>query len=299
MSSVVQVTGDIYQIDAQLAAADRPLTSYLIAGSPAALIENGPASAIPAILEALRQVRQEPAQVAFIIPTHIHMDHAGGAGQLARLWPRAQVVFHEQGFRHMVDPTRLIASTKKAFGDNFEDVFGPIVPVAEAQVKVVHGGETLRLGRRELKIIYAPGHAPHHIGIYDSLSRGLFCGEALGLPVGETDYVIPAAIPPGFDLEASLDTYDRLEKLSSSILFYSHDGVSRDVARRIQAVRSSTQRVGELVKAGMEAGEDLAGVCQRVGRGLTEDGLSVAAEQLFPLVAGYVFYFQRRGTERG
>ena len=299
MSSVVRVAEDIYQIDAQLAAADRPMISYLIAGSPAALIENGPASTIPAILEALRQVGQEPAQVAFIIPTHIHVDHAGGSGQLAWLWPWAQVVLHEQGLRHVTDPTRLIASTKKAFGDNFEDFFGPIVPVAESQVRVVRGGETLRLGRRELKVIYAPGHAPHHDCIYDSLSRGLFCGEALGLPVGETDYVMPSAIPPGFDLEATLDTYNRLEQLSPSILFYSHDGVSRDVARRIQAVRTSTRRVGELVKTGMEAGEDLAVVCQRVGRGLTEDGLSVAVEQLFPLVAGYVFYFQRRGIERG
>jgi len=296
VSSVVRVAEDIYQIDAQLGAADRSMVSYLIAGSPAALIENGPASTIPAVLEALRQVGQDPAQVAFIIPTHIHLDHAGGAGQLARLWPWAKVVLHEQGFRHMIDPARLIASTKKAFGDNFEDVFGPIVPVAEVQVKVVQGGETLCLGHRELKISYAPGHAPHHICVYDSLSRGLFCGEALGLPLGETGYVIPAAIPPGFDLEATLDTYDRLEKLSSSILFYSHDGVSREVAKRISAVRTSTRRIGELVKAGMEAGEDMSGVCQRVGQDLTEDGLSVAAEQLFPLVAGYVFYFQRRGT---
>ena len=295
MSNVIKVADDIYKIDAQLAATERPLISYLIAGNPAALIDNGPASTIPAVLDALRQVGQEPEQVAYIIPTHIHLDHAGGAGKLTKLWPWTQVLFHEQGVRHMTDPTKLIASTKKAFGDNFEDIFGPIVPVAQDQVKVVKGGETLRLGKRELKIIYSPGHAPHHICIYENLGRGLFCGEALGLPWGETDNVIPAAIPPGFDLELALDTYDKLEKLSPSILIYAHDGVSRNVTKRIQTVRITTRRIGDIILAGLKAGKDLTEICRLVEKRLAEDGFSGVADQLSSMVSGYIFYFQKRG----
>ena len=295
LSNVVKVADDIYKIDVQLAATDRPLVSYLVAGNPAALIDNGPASTIPAMLEGLRQIGQDPKQIAYIIPTHIHLDHAGGAGKLTRLWPWTQVLFHEQGVRHMTDPTKLIASTKKAFGDNFEDIFGPILPVAEAQVKVVKGGETLHLGKRELKIVYSPGHAPHHICVFQSLDRVLFCGEALGLPWGETDNVIPTAIPPGFDLELALDTYDKLEKLLPSILIYAHDGVSGDVARRIQAVRVTTRRVGDVILAGMKAGKDEVEICRLVEKRLAEDGFPGIAVQSSSLVAGYIFYYKKSG----
>ncbi|MDD5038473.1 MAG: MBL fold metallo-hydrolase, partial [Dehalococcoidales bacterium] len=217
-----------------------------------------------------------------------------GAGHLARLWPQAKVVLHEQGAKHLIDPTRLIASTKRAFGDNFEETYGPIIPIAEAQVMMVRGGEMLSLGRRKLQVLSAPGHAPNHICIYDNLSRGLFCGEALGLPLDDSEPVMPAAIPPGFDLEASLDTYDQMERLAPSILFYSHDGISREAAKRIVAVRTSTQRVGEMVQAGLKAGEDLKQLCQRVRQGLAEEGSPAAKRDLSEMVAGYMFYFQRR-----
>jgi glyoxylase-like metal-dependent hydrolase (beta-lactamase superfamily II) len=295
LSNVAKIAGDIYKIDAQFAEGDRPSISYLIAGNPAALIDNGPASTIPAMLEALRQIGQDPKQIAYILPTHIHLDHAGGAGKLTKLWPWTQVVFHEQGVRHMTDPTKLIASTKKAFGDNFEDIFGPILPVAESQVKVVKGGETLLLGKRELQIIYSPGHAPHHICFLQSHDRSLFCGEALGLPWGETENVITAAIPPGFDLELTFDTYDKLEKLAPSILIYAHDGVSRDVKKRIQTVRVITQRSGDVILAGLKSGKDSMEVCRLVEKRLADDGFSGVAGQLASMVDGFIFYYKKRG----
>jgi len=295
LSNVDKVADDIYKIDAQLAEVERPSVSYLIAGNPAALIDNGPASTIPAMLEALRQIGQEPKQVAYIIPTHIHLDHAGGAGKLTKLWPWTQVLFHEQGVRHMTDPTKLIASTKKAFGDNFEDIFGSIVPVAESQVKVVKGGETLHLGKRELQIVYSPGHAPHHICIFQSNDRTLFCGEALGLPWGDNENVIPAAIPPGFDLELTLETYDKLEMLSPSILIYAHDGVSKNVAKRIQSVRVTTKRIADVILPGLKAGKDDAEICRLVEKRLAEDGFIGVTDQLASMVGGYIFYYKKRG----
>jgi glyoxylase-like metal-dependent hydrolase (beta-lactamase superfamily II) len=295
LSSVAKVADDIYKIDAQFVADGRPSISYLIAGNAAALIDNGPACTIPAVLEALRQIGQDPKQIVYILPTHIHLDHAGGAGKLTELWPWTQVVLHEQGVRHMIDPTKLIASTRKAFGDNFEDIFGPILPVAETQVKVVKGGETLKLGNRELQIIYSPGHAPHHICFFQSHDRSLFCGEALGLPWDESGNVIPTAIPPGFDLELTLDTYDKLERLSPSVLIYAHDGVSRDVKKRIQTIRVTTQRVGDVILAGLKAGKEDAEICRLVERRLTEDGFTGAVDRLASMVAGYILYYKKRG----
>jgi len=294
LSNVVKVADDIYKIDAQLAATDRPLVSYLIAGNPAALIDNGPASTIPAMIEGLRQIGQEPKQIAYIIPTHIHLDHAGGAGKLTKLWPWAQVLFHEQGVRHMTDPTKLIASTKKAFGDNFEDVFGPILPVAQSQVIVVKGGEKLQLGRRELEVIYSPGHAAHHVSFFQSNDRTLFCGEALGLPWGGKGKVMPAVIPPGFDLELTLDSYDRLEKIAPSMLIYAHGGVSKDVKKSIHEVRITTQRIGDIILSGLKSGKDVAEICRLVAKYLEEDGFS-GLTGVAPMVDGYIMYYKKKG----
>ncbi|MDD5095878.1 MAG: MBL fold metallo-hydrolase [Dehalococcoidia bacterium] len=293
MSSVTLITENIYRIDAQLAGAQMPAVSYLIAGNPAALIETGPTSAAPALLDALRQIGQDPTKIAFIIPTHIHIDHGGGVGYLGQQWPGAKIVLHEQGAPHLLEPSKLIAGTKRAFGDQFEETFGPILAVAQSQVIPVKGGETLSLGNRELKIIDTPGHAPNHISVYDSASRGLFCGEALGLPLGETGFVLPTAIPPNFDLKAALETIEKAEKLAPAILFYSHDGVSRDVKNRLQAARTTTRRAGDLVLSGLKSGEKFEQVLERVSQGLAQDGLPVSGLDFSAMVGGYMLYFQK------
>ncbi len=294
MDNVIQIAEGIYKIDARLAKADRPSISFLIAGNPAAIIDNGPASTIPAMLEGLRQIGQDPRQVTYILPTHIHLDHAGGSGKLAQMWPWAKVVLHEQGVVHMTDPARLIASTRKAFGDNFEDVFGPILPVPESQVVVVKGGETINLGKRELEVIYSPGHAPHHICFLQRHDRALFCGEALGLPWGDDGKVVPTAIPPGFDLELTLETYDKLETLSPSVLIYSHDGASRDIEKRIQAIRIITRRLGDIILAGLKAGKETAKIYESVEKPLKEDGFG-GVPQITSMVDAYIMYYKKKG----
>ena len=120
----------------------------------------------------------------YIIPTHIHLDHAGGLGRLAEVFPETKIVVNRQGAKHMAEPSRLIKSTRMAFGDDFESAYGPILPVPESRLKLVRDGERLAVGSRELLIVHTPGHAGHHIAIFDTKTRGLFCGESLGLIYG-------------------------------------------------------------------------------------------------------------------
>ncbi|MEE8472039.1 MAG: MBL fold metallo-hydrolase, partial [Dehalococcoidia bacterium] len=198
--------------------------AYFIWDERGVLIEPGPASVTHLFLDAIQRLGYDPAKLAYIIPTHIHIDHAGGVGAAAQELPRTKIVIHPSGVRHMVSPDRLIASTKLAFGDDFADTYGAILPVPEEQILAPLDGQRLTLENRELRVIYAPGHAPHHIALLDSVTGGLFCGEALGIPHGENEPPMPAAAPPAFDLELYLQTMDMLEKLTPTMLFYSHNG---------------------------------------------------------------------------
>lgn len=240
MTNVAEVADGIYQIETDEAnspgAQGLPRCSLIyFIPSVQVLIETGPAVVAPAVLDAIRQLGHDPSRLSYIILTHIHLDHAGGAGTLAQQFPQLKVLVHQRGVRHLIDPSRLIEGTRQAFGDRFEDEYGPILPVPEGQVRAVEDGEVISLGDREMRIIYAPGHAPHQICIYDTKSQGVFSGEALGTP--QSSSVSRVA---GFDLDAALATIDKLSKLEPKIVFHSHGGVSREVAKLFQAVRAGT-----------------------------------------------------------
>lgn len=206
-----------------------PQVAYLLVDHTSVLIEPGATVAASRLLDDSDRLGLDLDKISYIIPTHIHVDHGGGAGYLAQKLPQAKVVLHPRGTPHMIDPSKLIQGTRLAFGEDFEEGFGPILPIPEGQIHVARDGEEIRLGKRELKILFSPGHASHHISMLDSLSRGLFCGEALGFPLDSApDVVLPAGIPP-FDPEAYLKTIKKLEKLSPKLLFYSHIGVRNNV----------------------------------------------------------------------
>jgi glyoxylase-like metal-dependent hydrolase (beta-lactamase superfamily II) len=154
------------------------------------------------------------------------MDHAGGMGALAQIFPGAKVLVHPRGAKHAIDPSRLIEGTKMVFGADFEERYGPILPVPESQVYVPQDEEIISVNSRELQIIYAPGHAQHHMAIFDRSVRGLFCGEALGIPVHRTrPLAFPSVAPPNFDQELYLSTIEKLRQLEARILLYSHGPV--------------------------------------------------------------------------
>jgi len=296
MVELKEVADKIYRFETGLSVMTSLFTVYLIKESQGVVIDPGPGALVPRIQEAMKKLGLK--DLAYIIPTHIHVDHAGGAGKLAQLFPKAQVLVHPAGFKHAVDPSRLIESTRKVFGEDFEAGFGPILPVPESQIKSVEDGEIIKVGKRELQIIYAPGHAPHHIAIFDRSVKGLFCGEALGLPgEGGKHPPLPAVAPPSFDQEIYIETMEKLRKLNARILFYAHGGVvGHDADKLITQAEEFTRIFGEIVFKALKEGGTNEEINRRVKeRANIRFGTDLTEMDLALTVGGYEVYYKKKG----
>jgi glyoxylase-like metal-dependent hydrolase (beta-lactamase superfamily II) len=294
MAELEQVTDEIYRLGEEVSGANAVFAVYFIKDGGGAIVEPGPAVLVPQIQGAVAELGlSEPN---YIIPTHLHLDHAGGVGRLAQLFPDTKIVVNKQGVRHIVEPSRLIKSTRMAFGDDFESVYGAILPVPESQLKVVADGERLAVGSRELVMLYTPGHAPHHISIFDTKTKGLFCGEALGLIYGPGYPPLPAVAPPSFDMELYLNDMERLKALKPKLLFYSHGSVAGEPERLIATVMENTRLVGDFILRHLKAGQSDEVITSHVGDYLRDQfGASLDEYELLSNVKGYIHYFRKKG----
>jgi len=236
----------------------------------------------------------------YIIPTHIHLDHAGALGKLAEIFPDTQIVLNRQGAKHMVEPSRLIKSTRMAFGDDFEATYGPILPLPESRLTLVRDGDKLKLGSRELLIIHTPGHAAHHIAIFDTRTKGLFCGESLGLIYSPGYPPLPAVAPPSFDLELYLDDMKHLKALKPRLLFYSHGTVAKEPEKLIDTAVANSKLVGDLILSDLKAGKSDEAIIKSIGDYLTGHfDASLDEYELTSNVSGYIHYFRKKGLIKG
>jgi len=290
-----EVAEKTYRLEVLIPKKVDTITIYLIHETKGVVIEPGPTTTIPSIQEAMKQLGMK--ELAYIIPTHIHIDHAGAIGSLARLFPHAKVVLHPLGAKHAINPSRLIESTRMAFGDDFEVRYGHILSVPESQVKIPEDGEIVSIGGKELQFIYAPGHATHHIAIFERKTRGLFCGEALGFPTpGDKSLPLPAAAPPSFDIEVYLKTMERLRGLGPRILFYSHDGVGREPEELISRAAENTRIFGDIILRALREGETAEAIDYRVREYLSSHlGVNMEEADTRMTVEGFIFYFKKNG----
>lgn len=162
-----------------------------------ALVEVGFSVQIPDILEAVDKLGYDIGKLSYIIPTHVHPDHAGGAGLLAQQLPQAKVVAHSRAAKVLADPSileRLMQGFKQLFGDDAQERFGEMLPIAEERFVLVEDGESISLGERGLRVIHTPGHDPNHLCFLDTKSRGLFCGDALGAYFSNIEARLPSCI---------------------------------------------------------------------------------------------------------
>jgi glyoxylase-like metal-dependent hydrolase (beta-lactamase superfamily II) len=286
------IAEDIYRIGERIPGVDAEFAVYFIRDGNGAIIEPGPASLVPRIVEAAAALGITNPD--YIIPTHIHLDHAGGSGKLLRLFSGARLVVNRNGVKHLVDPTRLIKSTRLAFGDDYESTYGAILPVPESRLNVIADGERIKLGSRELEAIYTPGHAPHHTAFYDTRTRGIFCGEALGLVYHPGYPPLPAVAPPSFNLVLYLEDMARLMFLKPDMLFYSHGTVSREPDKMITEVMENTRSIGDLILRGLKSGKS-----DKVITGLVDDYLktyfhaALDGYELTTNVKAFIFYFRK------
>ena len=212
--------------------------SYLVVeNGRAAFIETGPNSAVPRLLAALEAHDLDRGDVDYVIPTHIHLDHAGGAGLLMSELPRAKLVIHPRGVRHMLDPSVLVDGARAVYGREVADRdYGELVPVPQERIVTTEEGMVIELSGRPLRVADTPGHARHHNCIWDETTRGWFTGDTFGIcypdlhtPGGP--YNVPATAPIQFDPEALHATVARLLAQKPDVMYLTHYGAVRDVQR--------------------------------------------------------------------
>ncbi|MGH2746297.1 MAG: MBL fold metallo-hydrolase [Actinomycetota bacterium] len=196
--------------------------AFLVEGEKIALVETGPKSRVHTVLTGLDRLGID--HLDWIVVTHIHLDHAGAAGTLARHFDDAQVAVHGVGAPHLVDPTKLWQSAARIYGDEMERLWGGIDPIPEERIRVIEDGDKIDLGGRSLQAIETPGHAYHHHAYLDDATGILFTGDALGVRLPDVGFVRPATPPPEFHLEKAIASIERIRLLKPASLWLTHFG---------------------------------------------------------------------------
>lgn len=222
--AVSRVADDLVVIDTLYSGTTEAIAAYLLLGERPALIETGPASTVDAVFDGIREAGLRPGDLAAVAVTHIHLDHAGGAGTIAARLPQVAVYVHPLGAPHLIDPTRLLASAGRLYGDELPRLFGRIVGVPADRVYVVQDGDALHLGSRRIIALETPGHARHHHAYWDPAGGDLFTGDIAGVALPGSRYVRAPTPPPEFDLTPWLASLARLRALHPARLLLTHFG---------------------------------------------------------------------------
>ncbi len=240
------------------------------------LIDPGPASSLPALLEALGEWRPRA-----LLLTHIHLDHAGAAGSLARRWPGLEVYVHELGAEHLADPERLLASATRLYGEDMQRLWGEVLPVPREALRALSGGETIAGGATSFRVAYTPGHASHHVAYLHLDSQMAFVGDTAGVRIPPERFVLAPTPPPDIDLEAWQRSLALIGGWRPSALGITHFGRFDDVEGHLEQLVERLRRWGEIARV-----EDRAGFLERVSvelRAATEASSAAAMEQAMPL----------------
>ena len=203
----------------------------------AAIVDTGCNDSVPRVLSALAMLGIEPGKVEWVMLTHIHLDHAGGAGSLMCALPNARLLVHPRGLRHMIDPSKLWEGTAAVYGaERAYQLYGRLVPIPPERIVPATDGLELCMGKRLFRVFDTPGHARHHICIWDDSARAFFTGDTFGLSYRELDvdgrvFVLPTTTPTQFDPEAMHESIDRMLSMQPQAMYLTHYGRVTDVPR--------------------------------------------------------------------
>ncbi len=221
--------------------------------SGVALIDPGPAVSLPGLEKGLAKGGYSLDDVTTVLLTHIHLDHAGASGTIVKRNPEVRVCVHERGAPHMVDPSRLLASAGRIYGDQMDAMWGEFLPVPEENVEVLTGGEELSAGGRSLEVAYTPGHASHHVSFFDSGTGIAYVGDTAGIRVANEPVTLPVTPPPDIDLEAWEESLQKIEAWSPERLFVTHFGLDANVAGNLEQLRTRLMQWSLHVRRGMQS----------------------------------------------
>ncbi len=229
--------GGVYLIDTLYQRRGHAASHLVVEGGRAAFVDTGTARSVPRLLAALDELGLDPAQVDYVFLTHVHLDHAGGAGQLMAALPAARAVLHPRGAPHMIDPARLIAGSIEVYGeDAFRELYGELLPIPAERVVTTADGDRLKLGRRSFEFIHTPGHARHHHCVVDLDHAEIYSGDNFGICYHEFDtaagaFMLPTTTPVQFDPDAMHASVDRLMAYRPRRIFQTHFGPVEDLER--------------------------------------------------------------------
>jgi len=221
-----------------------------------ALVDPGPSSTIPNLRESLRFHGLRIRDLHALFLTHIHLDHAGATGSLVLEKPQLQVYVHSRGAPHMTDPSRLLDSARRLYGDTMQRLYGEFVAVPQDNLRILEGGETLSVGSRQMRVLYTPGHASHHVTYFDEAEGIAFVGDTAGICIEGNPYILPATPPPDINLELWNNSLNTIAALDPKRLFLTHFGYSDDPARHIANYQERLSRWSDLVAGILSKGLD-------------------------------------------
>ena len=264
MARIERIADDLVVIDVHYNQTPQVIGSYLLLGERPALIETGPTSTLETLLAGVREAGVDPRDLRAVAVTHIHLDHAGGAGTLAQRFPELDVYVHPVGAPHLIDPARLVASAGRLYGDALHRLFGDVAPVPEQQVKVLNDGDRVLLGSRRLVALDTPGHASHHHAFWDPSSADLFTGDVAGVALSGSRYVRAPTPPPQLDIPAWERSVAKLRALHPQRLLLTHYGPHAWVTDLLAQLEERLHKNLRIVREGLAAGESEDAITRRV-----------------------------------
>ncbi|MDR5694455.1 MAG: MBL fold metallo-hydrolase [Armatimonadota bacterium] len=300
---------DIFLIDHCHLGRPEIIASYLVRDEVPALVEVGPTRTVERLLRGIEKAGMDPRDLQLLLVTHIHLDHAGASGELVRRFPHLKVYVHAVGAPHLQDPSRLIRSAQKIFGDDLDRLWGEVVPVPPEAIHVVQEGERIRLGRRTLVAVDTPGHAPHHVVYWDEERGDVFTGDIAGVSLPGVHYVRPPTPPPDLDLESWSQSLQRLRLLRPRRLLLTHYGPKGDVMDLLDQLEERLYTTGRLVKEGLEKGIREEEIAEQVKALAAQELRAFGGEDLIERydiassylmnVQGYIRYYAKRSGGGG
>jgi len=293
----------VYIIDLKPVGIGNFIASYVLKGEKAtAIVETGPTCSIPNLLAGLREVEVKNEDVDYVMVSHIHINHAGGAGTLMQHLPNAKLVVHAKGAPHMIKTEKLWEQSKLVLGE-VAVVYGEIESVPENRVIMPSDGTTFDLGGSvQLKVLETLGHASHHLGYFESENRGIFQGDAAGIYFPRVDATIPTS-PAPFHLELTLASLEKLKQLQPTRLYYTHYGLVENAVERLKRYEAQLKLWAEVVSEAVKRGDTQESIHKQI---LARDPQTRAASDflekhmilrqgiMMQSIQGYVEYFKKK-----
>lgn len=294
-----RVSDRVYMLDTFGLGQPGAVSAYLVKGPKPTLVDCGYASSYENVLRGLAEVGVMPTDIRYIIPTHVHLDHAGAAGRLLKVMPNAQVMAHERGAPHLVDPTRLIESSTKVFGPTIMGLYGLPEPIPADRITAVGEEASLDLGDGlSATLIHTPGHAPHQISVVLDRTKAMFTADAVGIVYPGIRALIPTTPPPSFDPTELVATIGTIRQIEPSELLVPHFGARKDVEwvfdRTTELVQRWVEEVKGLWKKGTSLDQAAEAMQGEVGKDAGTSDLPIFAQvSVRTSVMGIFHYLER------